>query len=1042
MVDLILMGWQSMQRLLAWLGSALLVSPVVAGGGTSGGRTLGMEVLEPRLALSAAGLIEVGSQPSGGLDGKIVYLHAGHGYTASNLGSGAWTTQRGLLLGMVEDLGNKDQMDLLADYLFRAGATIVPLRPIGHQVHEVVLDNDDHGVSFHGDWSASTSTIYFGSPGDVPYRFATTSPTETAYARYRPNLPADGFYPVYTWVQSGGNRAADQLYRVHHAGGITEVTINHRQVGNGPVYLGSYYFTAGSDGYVDISNRSSETGKVVIADMIRFGNGMGDINRGGGVSGQTREDEAGLYWVQWHVDRSQGIPSSVYRTASNDNDATVSLAPRYAAYMNREAEGSLSDRVLVSFHSNAANGTARGVMGLYNGNNNPNTATPNQFLLAQSLAKEVNDDLVAQNGQFAQNWHNRGNNVTYDRADFEFGEINNLYIGREFDATIIEVAFHDNAQDVDLMLDPKARDAIARATYQGLLKYFAQVDGGATSTTPLPSRVGDLSVQSTTEGSVTLRWSAPEVNSYAGGAPTRYLVYTSTNGYAFDGGRVATRGTQTIISGLDPNETYYFTVVAMNAAGESAYSEVVASVPKGGEQKVLIVNGFDRLDRALNPTQPYHQGGLVERVRPRQSNSFDYAIQMATAIHQSAPHLTIDTTSNERVANGAISLDAYDAVFWILGEESTADDTFDAEEQTRVTNYLSQGGKLFVSGSEIGWDLDQANNGRTFYNNILKADYVADDAGAYSAQGVSRSIFTGLSVSFDDGTLFYNVDYPDVIAPFGGSQLAMSYSSGGGAAIQWGSENGARLVMLAFPFETITTSTARQDVMSRVVDFFGLKFPPPDADFNQDGAVDAADFTIWRNHLGMAVTPGTLGDANFDGVVTTADYAIWKEQFGRLPSQPASLELAHLEMAPLEPSEAAEPQLAMEPSMEPSTPTESVSPAQPSALLAREEVDGRVANPRWAPIAPPASKRVSRSGMENAAQVAPHSPVNELSQQALLLMELEDRQHLLGNASTAHRHTGLPVEGRDGPHTPEAMPLEVTPEVGKDLPQRAMRRQV
>ena len=42
--------------------------------------------------------------------------------------------------------------------------------------------------------------------------------------------------------------------------------------------------------------------------MIRFGNGMGDIDRGGGVSGLPREDEAGLYWVKWHVDRSQGIP--------------------------------------------------------------------------------------------------------------------------------------------------------------------------------------------------------------------------------------------------------------------------------------------------------------------------------------------------------------------------------------------------------------------------------------------------------------------------------------------------------------------------------------------------------------------------------------------------------------------------------------------------------------------------------------------------------------------------------------------------------------
>ena len=44
-------------------------------------------------------------------------------------------------------------MTFLVDYLFRAGATIVPLRPVGHQTNEVVMDNDDPGVTFVGDWA-------------------------------------------------------------------------------------------------------------------------------------------------------------------------------------------------------------------------------------------------------------------------------------------------------------------------------------------------------------------------------------------------------------------------------------------------------------------------------------------------------------------------------------------------------------------------------------------------------------------------------------------------------------------------------------------------------------------------------------------------------------------------------------------------------------------------------------------------------------------------------------------------------------------------
>ncbi|MEM8865721.1 MAG: hypothetical protein AAGF31_09295, partial [Planctomycetota bacterium] len=57
------------------------------------------------------GSVVSGMRPMGALSGKIVYVHGGHGYTADNKGRGGWSTQRPLLYSMVEDLGNKDQMD-------------------------------------------------------------------------------------------------------------------------------------------------------------------------------------------------------------------------------------------------------------------------------------------------------------------------------------------------------------------------------------------------------------------------------------------------------------------------------------------------------------------------------------------------------------------------------------------------------------------------------------------------------------------------------------------------------------------------------------------------------------------------------------------------------------------------------------------------------------------------------------------------------------------------------------------------------------------
>src|SRR6185503_1540828 len=102
---------------------------------------------------------------------------------------------------------------------------------------------------------------------------------------------------------------------------------------------------------------------------------------------------------------------------------------------------------------------------------------------AQLVGKEVNDDMVAQAGVYEHDWFNTPN-PTLDRGDIEFGEINNLRINNEFDATILEVAYHDDVTDAQLMRDPKVRDAVARASLQATIKYFNQFNGDALNFPP------------------------------------------------------------------------------------------------------------------------------------------------------------------------------------------------------------------------------------------------------------------------------------------------------------------------------------------------------------------------------------------------------------------------------------------------------------------------------------------------------------------------------------------------------------------------------
>ena len=333
-----------------------------------------------------------------------------------------------------------------------------------------------------------------------------------------------------------------------------------------------------------------------------------------------------------------------------------------------------------------------------------------------------------------------------------------------------------------------------------------------------PLAVTHLSIQNVGQDVVVLEFSESK-------QADTYYAYASTDGETF---RIAGSSPtpQILLTDLSPDNTYFFKVIAANANGESPSTEVLGCRPSIDSVRVLVVNGFDRMST----------GG----------NTRDFIIQHGSAIANAG--YAFDSCSNEAIINGQISLTQYDIVDWILGEESTANETFSNVEQDMVKEFLRNGGSLFVSGSEIGWDLEAKGTSSdiAFYHTYLKARYVKDQVLDYTVDGVDGSIFAGLSFSYDDGIHgTYSVSYPDGIAPYGDSQECLKYNSTYTAGVQYAGKIGgteeARLVNLGFPFETIYPESVRNQVMSRALTFL-------DVDSYLEDVSSSTEFHLWQNY--------------------------------------------------------------------------------------------------------------------------------------------------------------------------------------------------
>ncbi len=304
---------------------------------------------------------------------------------------------------------------------------------------------------------------------------------------------------------------------------------------------------------------------------------------------------------------------------------------------------------------------------------------------------------------------------------------------------------------------------------------------------------------------------------FIGAATTGFRIYTSTDLASWtrrlDETTLGPQAGEATLTGLANNITYYVKVVAVNGSEESPASPVLALRVAPGAKKILIVNGYDRWTRKTE------SGGLPHQLVARDAQAL---AKLGYAF---------DSVDNLRVLDKTVNLADYDAVWWLLGDESSADDSVSYQEQLALQAYLEGGGKLFISGSEILYDLiskSNAINDTPFALNYLKAGYGGDGSGGngYTFSGVAGTAFQNVSGSFDNGTGgTFNVKYPDILVPQSGAEPILRYGTGQVAGIQYRGMLGigsapATVCVLGFPFETVTDPSVRLTLARATANIF------------------------------------------------------------------------------------------------------------------------------------------------------------------------------------------------------------------------------
>lgn len=810
---------------------------------------------------------------SHGLFDRHLSLWASHGRYYDGK-KDRWKWQRPNLFGTTEDLFTQTiVIPYLIPMLENAGAVVFTPRERDWQKNEVIVDNGGRGYvedSGKETWKTAQENgfaYHAGTyrDGENPFTQGTaravkaTKKADVSWASYQPNIPQGGKYAVYVSYQSLKNSVSDAQYIVMHKGQRTVFKVNQQMGGGTWVYLGTFDFDRGNNEFnrVVVTNSSSESG-VVTTDAVRFGGGMGNIERGGSCSGMPRCLEGARYSAQW-----AGAPYSVYSSKNGSDDYGDDINVR-SNMTNWLAGGSTYVPTLegkkvpielsLAVHSDAGYTTVNdSIIGslaicttsFNDGRLNSGVSRMVSHDFADSLLTGLQRDI---SGKYRK-WTRR---YLWDRNYSETRK-------PEVPSAIIETMSHQNFADMRRGLDPNFRFTLARSLYKTILRFVNGNHSVPSVVQPLP--VSNFRIERNSSGGLRLSWIAEKDEQEPTAVPTSYIVYTSEDGMGFDNGTVVY--TSSFDFEAKKGVNYCFKVTALNRGGESFPSETLAAyLSKSAHAKdILVVDGFSRLSGPAVVDDYSRQGfdlgsdigvsyGLTAGWNGRQQcfdksragsegegslgycgdelagrfimgNNRDGSVCHVKDIAMSGAYNVVGC-SLEALDNNLVKLDHYnlvDIAFGLQrndGHSLVVYKTFSETLQSKLRSYAKSGGRILVSGAYVGSDMTQPHE-RSFMSDVLKTTFTGTDTNS------GNNMVDGLGLSFDiirqiNDRHFAATSVDRIAACDGRSFAAMRYQDGSTAGVAYDGTDYKSFVM-GYPYECINNVRTRQQVMKGLLGF-------------------------------------------------------------------------------------------------------------------------------------------------------------------------------------------------------------------------------
>ena len=819
-----------------------------------------------------------------GLQNRHIALWQSHGlYYAQT--AHRWEWQRARMFGTVEDLFTQSfVLPYLTPMLENAGATILIPRERDTQIYEIIIDNDrstpgSEYKELDGEkaWSDGEKAG-FGhiqatyTNGENPFTQGTYRQTVTqrkgkeSLIEWIPEIPESGNYAVYASYQSFPNSTEQALYTIHHAGGETTIAVNQTMGGGTWIYLGNFKFTAHEQAHerIVLTNQSNKSGKIITADAIKIGGGMGNIARSplespypieAETSGYPRFTEAARYWLQW-----AGMPDSIYSKSAfhNDYQDDIYARPRWVNYLKEQAHIPID--MAFAFHSDAGttpDDSIIGTLGIYMSKSNDGIYTNRK---SREIARDLTDMIQTQilsdvRKVYNPQWSRRGMwNQSYIEARIP-----------DVPTMLLELLSHQNFADMRYGLDPRFRFLICRAIYKGMLRYICFQNKQEPIVQPLPP--DRLYTELVETNKVRIGWKAVQDTLEESASPTAYILYSRKDSGGFDNGTLV-KGEEIILP-IETGIIHSYKVAAVNKGGISFPSEIVSVYrsPKGEKDKtVLIVNGFDRISGpasfestadslagflyAVDRGVPYLNdiafiGDQFEFRRTATWNSNDnnghgdsynnYAGQVIAGntfdypfIHGQAMAETgysFVSCSHKSLAEGVVKPDTYPIIDLILGKQRQP--VITPVLQDTLRSYLAQGGNLLVSGTNLFSDSWGNAQDRTFVEEVLKGKLASRNASKEGIVNSCASPYGYINGRYTFRTrpnpICYSIESVDGVLP--ADKLAhtiLRYPENNiGAGIVY--EGKYRTCLLSFPFEALQTPSERNRLMESILRFFSIQ---------------------------------------------------------------------------------------------------------------------------------------------------------------------------------------------------------------------------